>query len=319
LVLAVEDESNERVKQQSSRVACHRYLPSTSLPTNFHNVHSVENDDSSSSEEEVSHENQERQTRKDLHTLYSPNNIEYVQDDPQMNTDSDLENEEDEDDVFNPYLFIASLPKNKHNLIKPHSDKLLPDKLLNSSPVTLVLDLDETLVHCSVEPFANPDYTFPVIFNENCYTVYVRCRPGYKEFLETVSRQFEVVVFTASQEIYAKTLLDKLDPKKEWIKYRLYRESCVSVDGNFLKDLDFLNRDLSKTVIVDNSPQAFAYQLDNGIPIKSFFEDENDRELLNLLPFLQALRQCEDVRPLIRDRFKLAAKVAKFATNISFE
>ena len=84
----------------------------------------------------------------------------------------------------------------------------------------------------------------------------------------------------------------------------MYRESCLAVEGNFLKDLNVLGRDLSKSVLVDNSPHAFGYQVDNGIPIESWFDDKNDTELLKLERFLRTLHGARDVRSVVRSTFQ---------------
>lgn len=107
-----------------------------------------------------------------------------------------------------------------------------------------------------MEPCSNADFTFQVSFDMKDHTVYVRKRPFLQTFLERVAEMFEVVIFTASQSIYAEQVLDILDPEKKYIARRLFRESCIFSDGSYTKDLTAVGVDLSKIAIIDNSPQV---------------------------------------------------------------
>ena len=119
--------------------------------------------------------------------------------------------EEEEEDEFNPYAFIKSLPN--YELVAPLRPPIsLPPKDDNAPPVSLVLDLDETLVHCTVEPVDDADLVFPVVFHGITYQVHVRLRPYLNQFLESIAGKFEVIVFTASQKVYANELLNLIDP-----------------------------------------------------------------------------------------------------------
>ncbi|KAL6650273.1 hypothetical protein ACP70R_009198 [Stipagrostis hirtigluma subsp. patula] len=229
---------------------------------------------------------------------------------------ADAEETEEYDD-FDPYAFIKDLP-DLSMVVPKFRPVLLPKQTRSCPTTTLVLDLDETLVHSTLEHCEDADFTFPVHFNFREHTIYVRCRPYLKEFLERVASMFETIIFTASQSIYAEQLLNVLDPKRKLFRHRVYRESCVYVEGNYLKDLTVLGRDLTRVMIVDNSPQAFGFQIDNGIPIESWFDDPNDQELLKLLPFLESLVGVEDVRPYIARKFNLREKVAT-ATSLTMD
>ena len=185
---------------------------------------------------------------------------------------------------------------------KPH----LPPRAKGDNRLTLVLDLDETLVHCSTQYLSNADYTFPVLFGGVEYTVHARKRPYLYEFLSYVKKLFEVVIFTASQKVYADCILDLIEEKEKYVDHRLYRDSCVFSSGNYLKDLSILGRDLSNVVLIDNSITVFGFQINNGIPITSWYEDHQDEELLTLLPFLESLTNGGDVRLAVEKRYRLA-------------
>lgn len=114
----------------------------------------------------------------------------------------------------------------------------------------------ETLVHSTLEHCDDADFTFSVFFNMKEHTVYVRERPHLHTFLRRVADMFEIIVFTASQSIYASQLLDILDPEGTLISKRAYRESCIFSEGSYTKDLTVLGVDLAKVAIIDNSPQV---------------------------------------------------------------
>ena len=157
-------------------------------------------------------------------------------------TDSD-----ESSDEFDAYQFMYTLPP--YAAVAMGRRALLPPGPRHHRN-TLVLDLDETLVHCSITPVEKYDFTFPVAFNAVNYQVYVRKRPYLDYFLESVAKDFEIILFTASQSVYADKLLNLLDPSDRIFSARLFREACLDIHGNFVKDLGILNRDLARVCSV---------------------------------------------------------------------
>jgi hypothetical protein len=155
-------------------------------------------------------EHQEDADEEDLKDHYEAQDQPEPEDDVLVEDDGSSQGSLDEDE-FNPYVFIKSLPP--YNVVASLRPPIaLPAKDKDAPPISLVLDLDETLVHCSVEPVDDADLVFPVVFHGMTYQVNVRLRPHLFTFLERIKDKFEVIVFTASQQVYADELLNLIDP-----------------------------------------------------------------------------------------------------------
>ena len=133
----------------------------------------------------------------------------------------------------------------------------------NNNKKTLILDLDETLVHSSFHPLyyngvlIQPDIFFTILFENKTHDVYVLKRPYIKEFLNKMSKIFNIYIFTASIKEYAGPLLFKLDNNK-LISKKMFRESCtLSKDNKYIKDLHILNENLKNVILIDNNPNSY--------------------------------------------------------------
>jgi len=192
----------------------------------------------------------------------------------------------------NPLLAAAHRCRDRYEeftkaMSEPMWDKLLPDPLPEPyrRPYTLVINLDDTLIHSSWDKEHGWRHGK---------------RPGVDYFLAYLSQFYEIVIFTSQSFANALPILDKLDPY-QYAMYRLYREATRYENGQYIKDLSHLNRDLSKVIIMDSNPAAFSKQPENGIALKPWQGQPNDNGLLEYIPFLEAvaLTNVEDVRPVL--------------------
>ena len=157
----------------------------------------------------------------------------------------------------------------------------------------IVLDLDETLVHCSFHPTDYYDFCISIIIDEVSYDVYIQKRPYVDQFLAECFKHFFVVIFTASLPQYANPIIDVLCPHLPQSQ-RLFRESCTFCEGLFVKDLTIFKAPLERIIIVDNNPCSFLMHPANAILSLTWEGDRNDWELRDYI--LPLLKQCENVK-----------------------
>uniref|UniRef100_A0A3Q3B805 Mitochondrial import inner membrane translocase subunit TIM50 n=1 Tax=Kryptolebias marmoratus TaxID=37003 RepID=A0A3Q3B805_KRYMA len=175
-------------------------------------------------------------------------------------------------------------------IIEPTSPKLLPDPLKEpyyQPPYTLVLELTDILLH--------PEWSLSTGWR-------FKKRPGIDYLFQQLAPLYEIVIFTAETGMTAYPLIDSIDPQG-FIMYRLFRDATRYMEGHHVKDVSCLNRDTSKVIVVDCKREAFQLQPFNGMALKKWDGNSDDRTLYDLANFLKtiALSGVEDVRTVLEN------------------
>lgn len=194
---------------------------------------------------------------------------------------------------LNPMDFFKRINARRKDILdfynEPPFDKLLPDMIPEyGRPFTLVISLEDLMVHS--------EWT-----REHGWRI--AKRPGLDYFLAYLFQYFEIVVFTNQPDSMAAPIIQKVDPSPGYIMYPLFRAHTRYVDGKYIKDLNYLNRDLKKVIMLETNPEAWSANPDNTIKMKPWKGEKSDRELVSLIPFLEyiAALNVDDVRDVIRD------------------
>ncbi|KAJ8714740.1 hypothetical protein PYW07_002965 [Mythimna separata] len=188
---------------------------------------------------------------------------------------------------------------------EPSREKLLPDPLPPpyQPTYTLVLEFTDVLVH--------PDWSYQTGWR-------FKKRPGVDQFLQTVaSSNYEVVIFTSENAFMIWPVLDKLDPENKFITYRLFRDSTHFIDGVHVKNLEGLNRDLSKVIVIDWNKQATKFHPQNSLILKKWKGADEDTALLDLANLLQTIAMSDviDVREVLTYYSQFDDPIAAFREN----
>ncbi|CAG9838155.1 unnamed protein product [Diabrotica balteata] len=189
--------------------------------------------------------------------------------------------------------YIKRLLKQIENITlfiqEPSRDKLLPDPVkypYYQPPYTLVLEFTDVMAH--------PDWTYHTGWR-------FKKRPGLDYLLENLVDLYEIVVFTAQPGMSIFPVIEAMDPKN-LISYKLVRDSTHFVDGLHVKNLDKLNRDLSKVIVVDWNAECIKFHPDNHLNVDRWQGENDDTVLLDLTSFLKTIAhmEVEDVREVLK-------------------
>ncbi|CAE6459794.1 unnamed protein product [Rhizoctonia solani] len=175
---------------------------------------------------------------------------------------------------------------------KPAWSELLPPPLPppHQRPYTLVISLDNLLVTSTWD---------------RQHGWRTAKRPGVDYFLGYLSQFYEIVLFTTQASYTAIPVVEKLDPFGAFIMYKLFREATRTTKDGLVKDLNYLNRDLSKVIAIDTDSSKYSANPDNAIIIPKWRADGSSGEstgLVGLIPFLEsiAIHSPPDVRPILK-------------------
>ena len=191
-------------------------------------------------------------------------------------------------------LFLNNIKKKESNDISiiskytPTDPEIKPPYIKTSltKKFSLVLDLDETLISLERKKLN--------LENKGI----LKFRPGLLKFLTKVKKYYEIIIFTSGTREYGEQILEAIENGKNYFDFKLFREHTLFYNNEFIKDISRIGRPLDKIIIVDNMPQNYRLQKDNGIEIKPFYGEDNDDKVLDYLGSVlrKIVNKFDDVR-----------------------
>jgi len=176
----------------------------------------------------------------------------------------------------------------------------------------LILDLDECLFH-SVHKSQLSEMSYD--FYKDSFDVLngmyrTMLRPNLDKFLKYAFDNFDVAVWTAAGEDYAKFILDKIGIDMTKLEFFYSEKNCSPKyeygDGwgmghfAYYKNISKLKKkgyDMNKVLMVDDKPQ-YIDSYGNVIRIKPFYGDSNDQELVKLINYLDKIKNESNYRSI---------------------
>ena len=215
-----------------------------------------------------------------------------------------------ENDIFFPFKKIISIGRSIYNFLTlPYNSYVLLDKLIPTTKgveKTLVLNLNKTLVSYKYSLFDG----FEILK-----------RPGLQKFIEELSKVYEIVIFSNEDIGMIEEISLALDPSQKYINSKLGKESIRIYKGRSIKDLNYLNRNLSNVVVLDFDLDNVQLHPNNTIVVPEFSGDGKDRELLYLLVFLKEMGRSDikDIRNELKKWGNYKPYIKYYESNPKFK
>ncbi len=181
-------------------------------------------------------------------------------------------------------------------------------------PILLILDLDETLIHSTLEPLARPaDFVVGESFH-------VYGRPGLEGLLDVAFSHFAVAVWTSATDDYAAEVVRRVFPDPRRLEFVWCRSRCTLrhdrdvAEEYWLKDLKKVRRrgfSLGRVLVVDDCPRSLSRHRGNLVAVSPFLGDSDDDDLPRLARYLPEIAGAPDVRAIDKRGWKNATPPAR--------
>ncbi|EAL51034.2 NLI interacting factor family phosphatase [Entamoeba histolytica HM-1:IMSS-B] len=185
---------------------------------------------------------------------------------------------------------------NYNNIISINQQRefVLFQNIQKECPLLVVFDLDDTLIHTHINTnnlCINSSDIFTIRVNEIKY--YCEVRKGVVETLERLSKQFRIMIYTASKKEYADQVVSHLEKNCKLFSKILYREDCLEEEGFIYKTIHNINYNVKRIICIDDNPSAWK-KLENVYVCKKYNGGIDDEmiDIENIRTFIKCCILC---------------------------